>query len=289
MAGSFYVKAIDNNAWLWAKVKATTWIDRIGIARKSSRYSEEFADIKTLVFFIGYPRSGHSIVGSVIDAHPNALMAHRLNALKYIESGYNEREVYYLMLRNAQRFARTGRKLTAYKYKVRNHWQGRFDKLHVIGDQEGKWTSVLLANNTELLRRLLELSDVTVKFIHVVRNPFDNITTLAWRMGKGLDQTISWYLSLCRDVSGVLAQIDPDRVQTIRHETFIQDFEPTFTRLCAFLGLPVTPGYLNDCAGIVYKKPRKSRYRIVWPTRLIKVATQGIEEFEFLNGYSYDD
>ena len=32
--------------------------------------------VEKYVFFAGYPRSGHSMIGSVMDAHPNMVIAH---------------------------------------------------------------------------------------------------------------------------------------------------------------------------------------------------------------------
>ncbi|MBV6654043.1 MAG: hypothetical protein KI786_09830, partial [Mameliella sp.] len=33
------------------------------------------------IFFIGYPRSGHSILGALLDAHPQVALSHELDAL----------------------------------------------------------------------------------------------------------------------------------------------------------------------------------------------------------------
>ena len=39
--------------------------------------------IEKFVLFIGYPRSGHSIVGSLMDAHPHVVIANEFLLLKY--------------------------------------------------------------------------------------------------------------------------------------------------------------------------------------------------------------
>src|SRR5690349_16742430 len=269
MAKTFNITSIDNDAWLWAKVGVTTFADTIGIGRKSSRYRQLFKDIKTFVVFIGYPRSGHSIVSSLIDAHPNAIISHRLDALKYIEAGYDSQQIFYLIVRNSQRFAQTGRKLTGYQYPVRNGWQGTSDKLHVIGDQEGKWTTQRLGKNPELLERLTQIPDIKTKFIHVVRNPYDNITTLALRMSVSLDKARRKYFALCEDMAKIVPRICPEDLLHIRHEVFIDDFEQEIANVGRFLGLDITDDYLKDCAGIVYKRPHKSRYQACWEPRLI--------------------
>ena len=38
--------------------------------------------LDSFCLFCGYRRSGHSAIGSVIDAHPDALISHELKALK---------------------------------------------------------------------------------------------------------------------------------------------------------------------------------------------------------------
>ena len=43
-------------------------------------------DVKTLCLFIGYQRSGHSLVGSLLDAHPRMAIAHELDALFYLKA-----------------------------------------------------------------------------------------------------------------------------------------------------------------------------------------------------------
>ena len=53
----------------------------------------------------------------------------------------------------------------------------------VVGDKKGGTTSLLLANpkNMELLERIRQIVQIPMKFIHVTRNPFDNIATIMLR------------------------------------------------------------------------------------------------------------
>ena len=52
------------------------------------RLRHDFDDVRGFVIFVGQPRTGHSLVGALLDAHPNALIAHELDALKYVAAGY---------------------------------------------------------------------------------------------------------------------------------------------------------------------------------------------------------
>ena len=42
--------------------------------------------VKKFVFFVGHPRSGHSIVGSFMDAHPNMVIAHEFMLFRQLLS-----------------------------------------------------------------------------------------------------------------------------------------------------------------------------------------------------------
>ena len=69
-----------------------------------------FKDVDTYFMFIGYIRSGHSLVGALLDALPNIVCGHELGVLKYVYAGYSRTQNYYLLLENSRRFAQEGRK-----------------------------------------------------------------------------------------------------------------------------------------------------------------------------------
>ena len=94
-----------------------------------------FRDLETFCTFIGYPRSGHTLIGSLLDAHPQAMIADELDALRYNQAGFSRRQIFYLLLRNSRISAAGGRERTGYHYRVPGQWQGRFEKLRVIGDK----------------------------------------------------------------------------------------------------------------------------------------------------------
>ena len=57
-----------------------------------------------------------------------------------------------------------------------------------MGDKVGWFTSAWLSRETgrSLLKQMEDDYNVKAKFIHVIRNPFDNIATMAMRMISGL-------------------------------------------------------------------------------------------------------
>jgi len=288
MFSNVNLSSIDNDAWLSVTVRFHAMADRLAVKRDHS-LTDVFKHLETLVLFLGYPRSGHSIIGSVIDAHRNAVVSHRLDSLKYLESGLTPHQVFYLIWQNSQRFAAAGRKLTAYRYAIPNQWHGRFDTLRVIGDQEAKWTTLRLAQQPRLLERLRSVPSMRTRFIHVVRNPYDNITTWSRRTQSDLDSMIDRYFALCGNVATISEQLGIEEQMVVRHEEFVADVDCSLRRLCGFLGLEPSAEYLRDCRSVVYKAPNRTRRAITWPARLIDKVAEGIDQFPVLKGYCYGE
>lgn len=255
---------------------------------------ELFDGIGTYCMFIGYPRSGHSLIGSLLDAHPSAIIAHELDALKFIEAGFNKNQLYQLLLDNSRRFARKSRQWTGYTYEVPGQWQGRFDKLRVIGDKKGGRSTLRLAENPELLHRLRKTVATDIRFIHTIRNPYDNIATMHKRAleharNQALNTTIEDYFSRCQMNANLKERLENGVVLDVRHESLVEDPTSLLHDLCAFLRLGCEKDYLEGCASIVFSLPHKSRYDIEWDPETLATVRAGIRRFSFLEGYSYEE
>jgi hypothetical protein len=249
---------------------------------------ELFEDLETYCMFIGYPRSGHSLIGSSLDAHPNIIIAHELNVLKHIYAGFNKSQIYQLLLENSQTRAEAGRGTGRYSYQVPNQWQGTFQKLRVIGDKQGGGSTRHLSRHPDSLERLRDTIDLKIKFIHVVRNPYDNISTIAARNNWSLEDGTERYFSLCEKIGNIKKQIATVDLFELQHESFIDNPQVLLKELCRFLGQDAPDDYLNDCASIVYKSPHRSRYDTQWDLALIGAVKDKIAEFPFLKGYSFE-
>lgn len=274
-------------ARLWARLAVTSRLDALGIERKAASMPE-LDQVRTFCLFIGYPRSGHSLVSSVLDAHPNALFSHRLNSLGYLRRGFDEKQLRYMAVRNAQRFGTGGRRLTGYQYDIAGQHQGGFTELLVVGDQEGKQTTEALAADPSLLDRLATF-DADVRFIHAVRNPFDNISTWAVRTRRTLEATADHYFRLCATNREVRSRLAAEDVLDIHHDEFLAEPADNVRQLCHFVGLEADDDYVADCTAIFYSSPNRSRDRAPWTADLIRDVEKRMAEFDFLGGYSYED
>lgn len=254
------------------------------------RDRHRFADVRTYVMFLGYPRSGHSLVGSLLDAHPDAVVAHELDALRLFQAGFRRNQVFSMILENDRRFTAGGRRGGGdYGYVVPGQWQGRYRELRVIGDKSAERSTRRLLGRRDLLDVLRRQAGDDVRFLHVVRNPYDNIATM-WRRSQRestLEEVAERYLTLCRTV-GELKHHLPTRVLDVRHEDLVADAPSELARMCAFLGLSAPEDYVQACTGIVFASPRQTRGDAPWTPELRKTVEEEISRHEPFAAYSFE-
>lgn len=268
---------------------AGRFMQKVTAAYNQSPFKGDLERVRTYCMFLGYPRSGHSIVGSLLDAHPNMVIAHELDALKYIQAGFNKEQIFYLLLVNSQRFTKAGRNWNGYQYVVPNQWHGRYRELHVIGDKKGGGSSRLLYKASDLIDRLRQVIGIKIKFIHVTRNPYDNIATISKRHHLRIPDAIEFYFDLAQTVRAAKQQIATEDFFEMRHEDLLVNPKELTRRLCLFLGEEAPEDYLSDCASIVRPSPHKSRLEAAWTDEMKKRVQKTLEQFPFFAGYTFEN
>lgn len=252
-------------------------------------HGQAFDGVRAYCMFLGYPRSGHTLMASLVDAHPDAIMANELHALRYIEYGFGKRQLFYLLFQNSRDFARAGQTYTGYSYQVANQWQGRYRNLSVIGDKRADRSVVRLMEKPELLEKLRRTVAVPIKFIHLIRNPFDNIASMAQKTSRAdLQGTIDRYFRLAEGVEALKGKMSEGDLFEVRLEDFIATPKPVLKNLCDFLGLGIEGTYLEDCAAIVFGSPRLVRNDVEWTPEQIQEVLERSQKFSFLGGYGFE-
>ena len=163
-------------------------------AAAGSISEEVISRIEKFVFFVGYPRSGHSIVGSMMDAHPNMIIAHEYFLFRRLVVGnmsQSHRQRHYLynaLYRDSFHEAIGGWRSSkhdekGYTLELDSLYHGRYTDLKVIGDKSGGQTAGIYADYpkefTRAYKELAEEVRVPIHVIQVVRNPFDMIASRA--------------------------------------------------------------------------------------------------------------
>ena len=162
--------------------------------------------VKKFVFFVGHPRSGHSIVGSFVDAHPNMVIAHEFMLFRQLLSTkqipgqstipYSKADLFnalysYSKYDSTSEWRSKESDWKNYTLNVESSWQGKYDRfISVIGDKSGGVTSNIYRYSPEEFkarhRQLQKTVGIPIKAIYCVRNPYDMVVTSAlYEKGEG--------------------------------------------------------------------------------------------------------
>jgi hypothetical protein len=256
----------------------SAWLER--------RHAGDFAAVERFLLFVGHPRSGHSVVGAVLNAHPDAVVAHELDAPPLVLAGCSRDELYARILARAQWFHLRGDR-SNYLYRVPGQWQGRFRRLRVIGDKRGGSVTRSLARHPDLLERVRSLTGVPLRLIHVVRNPFDNIAAIALWEKRALEDAARYYFELCATTARLGDLCRDGELATVRHERLLERPAETLSALCAFLGLDPEPAWLAACEEVLFPQPTETRSRLEWSPALIDQVERRAEAYPWLAGYAF--
>jgi hypothetical protein len=284
---AFYYEFIKNNQDIEPNPNILNYLKSLLGAFKYAKSWQE--SIEKYCLFIGCGRTGHSLIGSLIDAHPDMIMSDELDFLRFIQRGYSKNQIYYLIMKQAQRQAKEQREVGGYCYCVPNQWQGRFRNIKVIGDKAAAPTTATLQANPYLLDSLYKKIDAQIKFLHITRNPYDVISTFTVKEAIDLDTAIELYFLVCKAVRELKEKINQNDIFELSHEAFIDAPKQYLTQICDFLNVEINDDYLNDCSSIVFKSPNQSRHKIMWNDRAIALVKKNIDRYPFLSNYSFEN
>ena len=273
-------------------------------------------NIRIMVLTIGFPRSGSSLCGYLLTAHPNIVMADEPTV-----SGINKRDIKrineverskidvlyeanlpemfdYILSIDHVRWRRVlcrentespiWRGVQHQRYvHVPNQYQGRCKELKVIGVKRSRVNVGVLSRGKilENLKDKLEESNIALKFIFTVRNPYDMIATTS--QIKHISARIEKFNNFCEANMRLLKQIDTRDVFVSSHEDMVKDPSSQLTKLCDFLQVPVPAGYLDDCASQVGELHR-SRLKHDWTKDEKHKVASLIKKYDFFQGYDWE-
>ena len=282
--------------------------------------------IKKLVFFVGYGRSGHSIIGSLMDAHPHVVVSHEFHLLENLPNASDTHWKSHLFNSLYQRSASDVTKGRAYARKgytlgVEGLWQGRFDGyIEVIGDKgAGRITTDYLVDKRQVVRHYSELKkgvEIPIRIIHVLRNPFDMIATATVTVNTDpsylrhlkrayaspirhepaihkynrTDILDLWIDDMFVRFDAVLEMIDifgKENVFEVHNCDLVADPRHALSRIFEFLDVDATEHYLSVCSEKVFKSVSQSRNTVVWSSEQIERVKRRMKQYAMLYRYNF--
>ncbi len=273
-------------------------------------------EVERFVFFIGWPCSGHSIVGTLIDAHPNILIAHEFFIFKRlmnnttrttrteIFNGLYNRSQSNLKVGGGRQHSRKG-----YTLGLEGYWQGKFTTLKVIGDKAGLSTTSAYSESPENFKKLYQrlsadVLQIPIRVMQVIRNPYDMIATRGlydrfgfhWKANGSVcthNNKCKVHESEAQDVlrrAETIQKIRKDldlTVLEIHNADLVQQPRQTMERICQFLDVECYEEYLDHCEEKVFGKVSKSRNLIEWTPSLLATADNMIKKYPFFQRYTF--
>ena len=136
--------------------------------------------------FIGIGRSGTTLIGALLDAHPNMAIANQQTTPKYLRPRlFSRSQIFYLLLRNSRNAVRT-RRMGGYSYAVTGQWQGRFDALEVIGDKSKSAQAVTWLTSSDAISES-DVERIPVYLEDFIKHPDAQLAAICNGPGVGAD------------------------------------------------------------------------------------------------------
>jgi Sulfotransferase family len=258
------------------------------------RNRRAFRDVEHFLIFIGYPHSGSTLVGSLLNAHPEAVVSHEANILRYVKPGITRQQLFALVLEGDRRFAAVGRRWMHIDYALPGTHQGTFDHLRVVGDKMAQRASRQIYADPSVLDRLRRIVGVPIRVLYLTRNPFDNIASMAspsmtQRPPKSLSEVVERYRGLADAVDDVRRRLESEELLTLSYESVSADPARRMSEICRFIGVDATESFLETCARAIRPGASRSRDRITWPSEERRAVDELIAAHPTLHRYTFDD
>ena len=273
--------------------------------------------VKTFVFFVGHPCSGHSIVASLLDSHPHMVVSHEFTLFQKLSTGsltptkpaiFNG--LWNFDRRNMQWFKTHN--IKGYTLMVDGLYEGKYvDHIDVMGDKRGDLTVQLFIDHPSNWSRVydtLRSLNLTLKVIHVIRNPYDNIASHVFLSDakkyhdfKNIKRTnkvytfnsnhtaksIKMYFQYHQAIVSIKEKYNLDIIE-VHGKDLVSDPKGTLSRLCDQIGITCSDDYLEKCSKKVFKTESKTRRLVKWTEEQLKLIEQNIKKYSCLKGYTFD-
>ena len=271
--------------------------------------------VKTFVFFVGHPCSGHSIVGSLIDSHPHMVVSNEYTLFWKLSKGAlapNKSKIFNALWNFDLKMKSRTVNVKGYTLMVDGLYEGKYlDHIDVIGDKRGDRTIQLFIDHPSKwlsVYNTLKSLNVTLKVIHVIRNPYDNIASLIFLSDNkkyiifkkikhsnktytfNSSYTAKWikmYFQYHQAIVSVKENYNLDIIE-VHGKDLILDPKVNLLRLCNRLGVTCSDDYLEKCSKKIYKDESRTRHLLNWTKQQLELIEQNIKKYSCLKGYTYD-
>ena len=270
-------KKVRQRATFWRKFLASGCVSPL----REAFTQDELAQLRSFCLFLGYPRSGSTLVASMLTAHPDVLLGHELDVVGFVRWHASRNQLFHAIRSSFDEFQKAGRRWEGYDYRIGTPGADGYRRLEVIGDKEAAMSTVRIGRDLSLVDRTARTVAIPLKLVHVVRNPFDNIATMYLRgrypiLRLPLAACIADFARMAQTVERVKTLTPTSDIFELHFETLVERPRESLEALCAFLALDPDHDYV-DAATMLVQAPKPSRYRIAWAASNVRAVEAIIE------------
>ncbi len=279
----------------------------------------EGRNIERCILTIGYNRSGSSLLGMSLNAHPEVAIAHELDLLSVFRFprlaarlGGKGRVVRLILERDRDVRRWSSYRGSGYSYAVKNHWQGRHSRLLIVGDKASRLAVERIHEWPGSLDSLRRRIGAPIRMLFTIRNPYDIAAAECLHILKKKgeiaftsrrdyapsraerpwigEESVSRLGEHSDKVARVIAMLPKEDVLPVFHEDYIASPKEKLREICAFCGVECADDYLDDCASIVFPAPHPTRAKVRWPPDMAAEIGRIVEKHSwFLGRYAHRD
>lgn len=220
------------------------------------------------LFFVGYPRSGSTLLGQIINSHPNCLISNEFRALdSIIKHTHNIDDVMSAAAEDARILFEVG--LENYKNYNIDKFQGKwksadfiynnplFNKrdIKLIGDKKaGSTTRLYISHKNEFLKFLKSNPDIIfIKIERDIESTCKSYVKSHPHEAKDLASARDKILYLDNKSNEFLDNINDQNKYIIKYESLVNDPRLEIHQLFSFLNLDTEPEVIEIISNLVKK------------------------------------
>ena len=241
-------------------------------------------DFKSFCLIIGNSRSGSTILGSIVDAHPNAVVANETMASQSFWKGMSKGDIISEIVENSAANYRSGRQSEDYQYQIGASPESK-SSVCVYGDKIWNPATLLLHGDYDLISKLESQLAARVVLIASIRNPFDTIATMHRRSHAPIKDRIRWFFMHCEALAAIEEKTEQSNFLMSYHEHLIDCPNEEISRICRALMLPIDDHHLDNVKRLLYRRPSKSGATLDWTLAEVDEVLERMQRFPFLAVY----
>ena len=251
------------------------------------RNRQVFREVECFCLLIGYPHSGSTLFSSLFNAHSEMVIAIEADSLRYVRPGLSRNQLFAVILDRDRRFTAAGRRWNGHDYAIVASNQGAYSRLRVVGDKCIGDQVSRLHEDPRLLDRLRTMLGVPIRVIHLARNPFDNIASMARHRDELISLATRRYRKAGSAIDGIRSRLRPEELLEVRYGSVVANPMTSLSDAWNFVGLQTSDRFLRECAQLIQPSVSSSRSSIDWSEEQRREVEEIIAARPVLAGYTF--